>query len=200
MLVRLKQSGLLIHHDFQDGLVKKLGLADDDGRRLRIATPGSFGLPVNYRRLLEAVAAGMRPKLDGAGRAHLDEALARVGMELDALDSELDRAAAEWRGRPVVASVMQRELVERLGMRVVGELQRPEQMSPRDWQRLRAAEPGIIVGNLQSDATAAGQLGRQGGRPVAVLSNFPGAEGYGRDYPGLLRANVARIAAAWKPQ
>lgn len=191
---RLRHAGLLIHHDFQDGLVKKLG--HQRGKRLRIETSGSLTLPANFLELVRKVAAGLEPHLDEKGRARLAKSLAGAQERLGGMDAEMKAAAKRWRGRAVVVSVMQRQFVEALGMKVVGELKRPEQLSPREWQKLAAAGPELIVGNLQSDAPAAEALGRRSGRPVAVLSNFPGADGYGRGFDGLLRANLARIEQA----
>ena len=197
---RLRNAGLLIHHDFQDGLAKKLGVGHDNGKVLRVETKGGLTLPANFRELVRTVAAGLKPHLGEEGRARLAKSLAAAEQRLDKLDAEMKPAAKQWRGRAVVVSVMQRQFVEALGMKVVGELKRPEQMSPREWQKLAAAGPELIVGNLQSDAPAAEALGRRSGRPVAVLSNFPGADGYGRGFDGLLRANLARLKQAGKRQ
>jgi len=197
LLRQAREAELFIYHDFQDGLAKKLGVDGDDPRVLRVGAAGGLTLPANYRRLVEAVAARLRKQAAPAAQSRLDESLAAANRRIEALGREMDAAARTWKDRPVAVSAMQREFVERLGMRAVGELRRPGQLSPRDWQRLLAAGPEIIVGNLQSDAPAAAALGRRGGRPVAVLSNFPGAEGFGEDYASLLRANLARLEEAW---
>lgn len=192
----LRESGLLIHHDFQDGLAKRLRAGHAAAEVLRLETRGSLAVPANFRQLVGAVADGIEPHLDHAGRARLRVSRQAAEERLGALDSGMKEAATRWEGRAVVVSAMQREFVENLGMKVVGELGRPEQMTPRDWHKLAGAKAALIVGNLQSDAPAAQALGRRSGLPVAVLSNFPGAEGFGQGFEDLFRANLARLDRA----
>jgi zinc transport system substrate-binding protein len=197
LLRRVRRAALVIHHDYQQQLAARLAAADDGPRFLPIQSDGSLCLPEHQRALLGHLATALEPLLDPAGRQEMRWRRAKLEEEIRVVAAEIAAAAGQWADRPVVASGMQREFVERLGLRVVAELRRPEALGPRDWARMRGAGAALVIGNLQSDAAAAQALAKQAGLPVVVLSNFPGAEGFGADYAALVRANLGRIAAAW---
>jgi ABC-type Fe3+-hydroxamate transport system substrate-binding protein len=97
----------------------------------------------------------------------------------------------------VIASFHQRAFAEWLGLKIIGEMRRPEDVSPRELERLMALKPEAIVANLQEGTQAAESLGQRLGVPVIVFSNFPNAEGYGRGYEGLLASNLDRLDRTW---
>jgi len=196
-LRRVRSAAVVIHHHYQRQLATRLGAAGVKPDFVSLESVGSLCLPEHQRALLGHLATTLDPLLDPASRREMVRRRAKLDEEIDAVAAEIDAAAGQWAGRPVIASEMQREFVERLGMRVVAELRRPEALGPRDWARLRAANAALVIGNLQSDAPAAEALAKQAGLPVAVLSNFPGADGYGTNFAELVRANLGRIAAAW---
>jgi ABC-type Zn uptake system ZnuABC Zn-binding protein ZnuA len=197
-LPALRAARLVIRHDYQAVLeekVKALGTL-----RLEIIaahTPGSLLIPDNYQILVSEVAG----VLSDLAPEHRGQLMAAAQAEKAAhvnLTSEIRRQAQAWAGTPVISSSSQKQFCEWLGLEVVGTLSRPEEISPREYQRLLALRPALIVANLQEGPEAALSLGRRMGVPVAVVSNFPGAEGYGVDYEGLLQANLSRIAEAWE--
>jgi len=196
-LRQVRSAAVVMHHHYQRQLVTRLGAADGKPGFVSLESAGSLCLPEPQLALLRQVADTLDPLLDPAGRREMERRRAKLEKEIQTIAAEIDAAAAQWADRPVVASEMQREFVERLGMRVVAELRRPEALGPRDWARLRGANAALVIGNLQSDAPAAEALAKRAELPVAVLSNFPGAEGFGADYAALVRANLGRIAAAW---
>ena len=196
-LRRVRGAAVVIHHDYQRQLVTRLGAAGGKPVFVPLGAAGSLCLPEHQRTLLGHLASALDPLLDPAARREVARRRAALEEEINVVAAEIDAAAAPWARQPVVASAMQREFVERLGMRVVAELRRPEALGPRDWARMRGSGAVLVIGNLQSDAAAAEALARQAGLPVAVLSNFPGAEGFGADYAALVRENLGRITAAW---
>ncbi len=99
-------------------------------------------------------------------------------------------------GKPVIASSMQKEPLEWMGFRVVGEYGRPEAMSTREVVRLLriGKELNIIavVDNLQSGPDAGKGIAETLGVPHVVLTNFPSEKGY----IATLKDNVNTVLAA----
>lgn len=85
-------------------------------------------------------------------------------------------------GRAVLASSMQKEPLEWMGLRVAAVYGRPESMSTRDVVRLvrkgRDERVIAVVDNLQSGPDAGKRIAETLGRPHIVLSNFPSERGY----------------------
>jgi ABC-type Zn uptake system ZnuABC Zn-binding protein ZnuA len=196
-LPALRAARLVIRHDYQDVLEEKVNAIGNLRLDVLAArTPGSLLIPENYQSLVNDVAQ----VLSALAPEYADELLAAAQAQSAAngeLSREIRREAQAWAGTPVISSSTQKQFCEWLGLQVVGTLNRPEEISPREYQRLLALRPALLVANLQEGPEAALSLGRRLGVPVAVVSNFPGADGYGSDYEGLLRENLSRVAEAW---
>lgn len=98
--------------------------------------------------------------------------------------------------KPVIASSMQREPLEWMGLHVVGDYGRPESMSVKEVVRLskmgEQEQIVMVVDNLQSGPAAGRGIAEALGVPHVVLSNFPSKRGY----LATLGENVAVILAA----
>jgi len=85
-------------------------------------------------------------------------------------------------GKPIIASSMQKEVLEWMGFRVVGEYGRPEAMSTREVVRLSKIGTDqhaiVVVDNLQSGPDAGKGISETLGVPHVVLTNFPSEKGY----------------------
>jgi zinc transport system substrate-binding protein len=85
-------------------------------------------------------------------------------------------------GKPIIASSMQKEPLEWMGFRVVGEYGRPEAMSAREVVRLAKIGKDqaviMVVDNLQSGPDAGKGIAETLGAPHVVLTNFPSEKGY----------------------
>jgi zinc transport system substrate-binding protein len=99
-------------------------------------------------------------------------------------------------GKPLLASSLQKEVLEWMGFRVVGEYGRPESTSTREVVRLSKTGKDqhvmAIVDNLQSGPDAGKGIAETLGVPHVVLTNFPSEEGY----LATLRQNVDAVVAA----
>ncbi len=197
MVPLLHRADVLVRHDFQAGLDERLrGLGLDGLRLIPAAAEGSLLVPQSYLRLVDQLEAALAAELPGR-TAELAAARGATAARLAKLEAEVRATAAPWRGRRVLAGAQQGAFCRWLGLEVIGRFDRPELMSPRELESLLALAPEAVVGNLQSDADTAAALGARLGVGVAVLSNFPGAPGYGTSYDDLVRADLARLAAAW---
>jgi zinc transport system substrate-binding protein len=85
-------------------------------------------------------------------------------------------------GKPIIASSMQKEVLEWMGFRVVGEYGRPEAMSAREVVRLSKIGKDqhviMVVDNLQSDPDAGKGIAEMLRVSHVVLTNFPSKKGY----------------------
>lgn len=98
--------------------------------------------------------------------------------------------------KPVIASSLQREPLEWMGLRVVGDYGRPESISVKEVVRLskmgKQERVVMVVDNLQSGPDAGLGIAEALDVPHVVLSNFPSDNGY----LSTLSRNVAAILAA----
>lgn len=193
----LRSADRIFLHDFQSGLRQRLEEFLPDGAR-RIAAlraEGSLLIPARYLGLVRGAAEALDLP-DDAGRNALEVA----GAMADRMDALCREAAAGWRGVRVIASLRQADFCRWLGLDVVGVLPPGENVTPRDIDALAGLGAEAIVGNLQSDAREAEWLARRLTLPVAILSNFPGAPGYGATYEELTAANLDRLEPACAPR
>lgn len=194
----LRDARVVVRHDFQASLDARLSAAGTFGTAL-VSVPSGDGLliPANYRKLVAALAPVLAERFPEAGR----EIRARARAQDNAADALADaarRRAEPWRGTPVVAATHQASFCRWLGLEVVAVLPPAEQTTPRDLERAAGAGAVMVVANLQEGAAPARSLAARLGLPVAVLSNFPGEEGFGSDYQTLLEADLDRLEAAWR--
>jgi zinc transport system substrate-binding protein len=123
-----------------------------------------------------------------------EEAIRRLKTELNSLVEKIKKAGIF--GKAMIASSMQKEVLEWMGFRVVGEYGRPESMSTREVMRLsktgKDQQVIAVVDNLQSGPDAGKGIAETLGVPHVVLTNFPSEKGY----LTTLRENVDAVLAA----
>jgi zinc transport system substrate-binding protein len=92
---------------------------------------------------------------------------------------------------------MQKEVLQWMGLRVVGEYGRPEAMSAREVVRLskigKDQHAIAVVDNLQSGPDAGKGIAEALGVPHVVLTNFPSEKGYLATLEGNVDAVVAAV-------
>jgi len=192
---RVRTARLVLVHDYQAALLKQLrGLAPEAQIR-SIETRGSVVIPGNYLRLAQHAADALADACPERRNIILANAAEMAGRAAMRTRETLKRTEA-WEGQPVVASAMQREFCEWLKLKPVGELARPEDVTPGEFEALLRSKPTAVVGNLQEGTSAAEALASRLGVPLVVLSNFPSAAGFGEGYEALLAENVRRVESA----
>ncbi len=193
----VRAARLLLRHDFQPAIEERLVAGGATSlRTVPVRIGGSLVSPDSYVEAARQVAAA----LVEAGlwsAADSPPAVERIAGRMKQLAAEGRTRAAAWQGRTVVASIQQKAFCEWLGLRVLAAILRPEDVGAGDLDQFLDSGASAVVGNLQSDAEVAVRLAARMGRPLAILSNFPGAEGYGASWDELFRANLARIEALW---
>ena len=198
IIPKLHSAVLVLRHDYQDILDKKLS---DMGARnismIEISSTGSPLIPVYYHKLVEEVGLKFAETFPG-NHSDIQNTGKAVKKKINELTLRINKTAAPWKGKPVIAAVHQKEFCEWLGFEVTGELKRPEDTSPRDLEKLLSVKAEIIVANFQEGVQSANSLGERKNIPVAVLSNFPGVENFGENYYRLIETNITRLEEAWQ--
>ena len=161
---------------------------DKDGSggrgRLTVDTAGrNWMAPDAYRHGLDLLAgrlSGCFPLDRAKILSRRNEALRALEAGADSLMERIRRAGLP--GKAVLASSMQKEPLEWMGLRVVGDYGRPEALSARDIVRLvkigREWKAVAVVDNLQSGPDAGKGVAETLGIPHVVWSNFPSEKGY----------------------
>jgi zinc transport system substrate-binding protein len=209
------------HHDVRATDIAFIGKADAillhewQGRQKTIAdaiqaagnpgTPSSVGpapswlVPENQLAASRNLAA-LLSALPGVDAKRVQDRLAqRLGRIAKAV-AACEKALAPYAGSPVMASIMQADFVRRLGMRVIADYGRAEDLSPGSLMRL--AEAGkkagvlVVVDNMQSGAEAGVPLAGELGAAHVAFSNFPRFIEAVPDYESLLRYNCDLLTAA----
>lgn len=158
------------------GLGGKVQLSVDSGGRNWMA-PESYIYGLIF---LAGTLVGYFPEDEEHIMRRKEEAIREVRAAADVLLSRLKKSG--FFGKAVIASSMQKEPLEWMGFRVVGEYGRPESMSAREVVNLSKRgrdHPAIaVVDNLQSGPEAGRGIAETLGVPHVVLTNFPSEEGY----------------------
>jgi zinc transport system substrate-binding protein len=123
-----------------------------------------------------------------------EEAIRKVHAGANSLIEKIKRLGIS--GKAIIASSMQKEPLEWMGFRVVGEYGRPEAMSAREVVRLSKIggnqQAMVVVDNLQSGPDSGKGIAETLRVPHVVLTNFPSEKGY----LATLGENVDAVAAA----
>jgi zinc transport system substrate-binding protein len=200
VLPTIRSSVMLIRHDYQQVLDEKLHQSGVGNVNLvSVSSINSPLIPASYHSIVDQIGARMSLAFPG----HCSEIIAatdRVKSLTETLEIRIGEKAVKWNGTPVIAAVHVRDFVEWLGFEVVAVLERAEDTTPRDIERLMHTDAKLIIANLQEGTRIAEMLSDRLLVPYAVLSNFPGIDGYGRGYEDLVEQNVAKVEQAWRNQ
>ena len=168
-----------------------------EARLLVDAGGGNWMTPVSYISGLGLLADGLSkrfPEDKVEIMRRKEETIRNVKTEANSLMQKITRAAIP--GKPVIASSMQKEPLEWMGLRVVGEYGRQEAMSARELVRLceigRHQHAIMVVDNLQSGPDTGKGIAETLRVPHIVLTNFPSEKGY----LATLRQNVDAVLVA----
>jgi zinc transport system substrate-binding protein len=197
-LPALRSATAIVRHQYQGFLEARLVEMGVDDAVVIVADPdGSLLIPDHYGRLVRRIGEIVGRLMPERG-VRIDAAVAAVEDRLAGLELEIGARPTPWRGAQVISSFQQAQFSRWLGLEVVAEIGRPEDTSPRDFEDLLRKSPDLVVANLQEGLEAAATVADRLGVPLVVFSNFPGADGYGSDYDGLVTHNLDRLDAAWR--
>lgn len=194
----LRKAVAVIRHDFQGDLEEKITrMGVNDIVTIAVAAPGNLLIPSSYAALTEQVADILSSRFPDC-TVELRHSADRTKTRTAHLAESILQQAVAWKNTPVIASINQKDFCEWLGFRVVGVMNRPEDMPPRDFENLITTPAKLVIGNLQEGTEAALSLGERMRIPVVILSSFPDVEGYGTGFDRLIEENMKRIEDAWR--
>ena len=194
----LRSASLVIRHDYQAVLEKKIDRMGVKTTSLQVVKTDSTPLiPDQYYSLVKQIG-DMYKTLFPDRANEIDAAVSMAGKRIEQLSIRAQTSAVAWKGTPIIAGIHIKEFCEWLGFDVIGVLKRPEETSPRDLEKLVTLDAHMIICNLQEGSQFALSLGDRMDIPVAILSNFPGAENYGKTYYNLITENLKRLEGAWQ--
>jgi zinc transport system substrate-binding protein len=170
----------------------------DGGEKFLVAAEGrNWMAPDSYVYGLGVLADELSkrfPEDQNEIMSRRENTIREVKAEANSLIEKIKRAGIF--GKPIIASSMQKEPLEWMGFRAVGEYGRPEAMSTRELVRLSKIGKDqhviMVVDNLQSGPDAGKGIAETLGVPHVVLTNFPSEKGY----LATLEENVDAVVAA----
>jgi len=196
----LSKAALIIRHDYQGYLDRKLVSQNPDLKIAVLETPGHFVIPANYLKALVRVREILGERLSDLSPV-LDEnfALASHRVEQAERDALEHIAQTELSGAKALCSFRQSDFLRWLGVEVVGTFPNsPEELSLLQLKQLvssaRAGRVSFVAGNLQGTGpTVARGVSDELGIPLCILSNFPGSNKRNATYFDLLQDNINLI-------
>lgn len=196
---------LILLHDWQRGQAHIRALLDTApgaAGRVRVPeVPGNWMLPEVQARAAMAVA-GLLAAADTEGAADYSRRATERADRTVAVGTEVRAtvAAAGIAGAPAIGDVMQRAMLEWLGLRVVGDYGRFEETGAEALARTvaagKAARAVLVADNLQSTGGAGRALAEDMGARLVVLTNFPGGFPGAPDWESSFRRNAELVMAA----
>jgi zinc transport system substrate-binding protein len=156
----------------------------DGGAEFLVPAEGrNWMAPDSYIYGLGVLAAGLSkhfPEDQDEIMIRKEDTIRKVKAESNSLLEKIKGVGIA--GKPIIASSMQKEPLEWMGFRVVGEYGRQEAMST--WEVVRLSKIGkdqhaiMVVDNLQSGPDVGKGIAETLGVPHVVLTNFPSEKGY----------------------
>ena len=203
--VHLSQADLVIRHDFQSYLDRKL-VAQNPGLRVAVLespghSAGDLVIPSNHlialkklKEILENSFSSLTPVLEAnfaGAREQIEQAEKKARLRIE---------EANFGGVKVLASFRQAAFVSWAGLEVVERFTNsPDELSvlrlKEIVQTAKEQDIAFIAGNLHSGGEAVARaIGAETGLPVCILSNFPGTNERNPTYFELLIDNIERLA------
>jgi zinc transport system substrate-binding protein len=200
-----QQARAVLLHDWQERMPMIRGLLATGGRPdglvRTVPAPGNWMLPEAQARATEALAAILQELLPDRAAAIEERAKARL-ERVRAVDARLRALARDkgLAGRPAICDAMQRPFLEWLGLDVVADYGRFEEMNPERLAQAmtvaKARRAVRVADNMQSTAGAGQGLAQDLAAAHVVLTNFPGVTPAADTWEKALEWNVAQVVSA----
>jgi len=197
---KLFEAKLLLHHGYEQFL---RGMDFGGGTNiLKVDVKGNWMIPdvqVPAVWKVAGILSGIQPALVDDFSSRAEDYAAAVHASSDSL---LDRLSG-CSGAPVVCSVMNRDFVEWIGLQVVAEYPRDEDISIKTMQEIivegRRRGVKLVIDNKQSSGKVGRTIADNLNVPLVVLTNFPEtapSEVSGYPYIRTLTGNCASVIEA----
>ncbi|MDR3089367.1 MAG: metal ABC transporter substrate-binding protein [Desulfobulbaceae bacterium] len=183
----------------QKPILDAITAADKSEQAVFITPAASWLMPENQIAASKEIFRIIAP-LPGVDATAMEKRLHRRLEHIVAVTDACDKALWPYADTPVMAATMQADFVKRLGMNVVADYGRAEDMSPATLMRLaeegKKADVQVVIDNMQSGGEAGAPLAGEMGAKHVVFSNFPLPDSETASYAALLRHNCEALAQA----
>ncbi len=201
----LSRAFLIVRHDFQDYLDRKLRSLNNSVPVVSLDSPGNLIIPDFYLQALERMKDILGTKFPDLYRS--------FDANLELARRIVDNAGKAAREKIVISdlarltalsSSRQADFLRWIGIRVPAVFDdSPEQLSLLNFKNMvesgNREKADLVVGNLQSGGeSTAGNIAREIGKPFCILSSFPGSSNSNSTYAALLLENIDLLARARK--
>ena len=196
------RGGVLLRHGWETFTERLVAAAATS--RLKVVTireQGNLMLPPLRARAAVEIGEALAtadPKSAQRYRERARQLAAEIASQGQAVMQQA--SVRRLRGMPVIATDQQAPFLRWLGMDVVAEYGRAEDLNPQTLHKVmaaaRRAKVRLVVDNLQSGPDTGRAMAQELGVVHFILSNFPGASDDAPDWQSTLRANVATLLRA----
>jgi len=166
-----------------------------------VSPASSWLIPENQIEASRNLAA-LLSAMPGIDAKRVEDRLTQRLDRISKIVALCEKALEPYAGTPVMASLMQADFARRLGMKVIADYGRAEELSPGGLIRLveagKKAGVLVVIDNMQSGAEAGLPLADEIGAAHIIFSNFPQFIQTVPDYETLLRYNCDLLIAALK--
>jgi zinc transport system substrate-binding protein len=201
----LSQARIILLHDWQERMPALVSIIEavpgSKDRIMVIQVKGNWMAPDKQTEATAAILGvleGIDPAKAGWYRANARNRIERAETLGTMARDRIRQAGLE--GAPVICDLMQRPFVESLGLNVVADYGRFEEMGPealgKAMSAARTARVKLVLDNLQSTGAAGKSLAEDLGAGHATLSNFPGGFPGADTWEAAVARNVDLILAA----
>ncbi len=192
---RLREADLLLRHGFERFLDRTR--PGENTQMIRVNVNGNWMVPEVHVQAVNSVLdilTEREPAMADTFRQRAKEYIARVR---DAETTTRNRLNAH-RGTPVIASFMNRDLVEWYGFRVIATFPRDEEISVKVLHEIiskgRDARVKLVLDNRQSSGRIGHTIAQELDVPMVMLNSYPDASPPDTDPPAYLRALAGQVA------
>jgi zinc transport system substrate-binding protein len=204
-VVLLSRASLIVRHDFQDYLDRKLESLNFSVPVVSLDSPGNLIIPDFYLQALERMKDILETNFPGLSRgleANLESARRVVGDAGKAAREKIVISGLV--GLTALSAEKQADFLRWIGIRVPAVFDdSPEQLSLLNLKNVVEAgnreKVDLVVGNLQSGGErTARNIAREIGKPFCILSSFPKSSNSNSTYAALLLENINLLTRARK--
>lgn len=201
----LSQAKIILLHDWQERMPTLVSIIEavpgSKDKVVVIQVQGNWMAPDKQTKATAAILGvleGLDPANAGWYRANARNRIERAAALGSMVRDRIRQAGLE--GAPVICGAMQRPFVESLGLNVVADYGRFEEMGPealaKTMTAAKTARVKLVLDNLQSTGAAGKSLADDLGAGHATLSNFPGGLPDTDTWEATVTKNVDLILAA----
>lgn len=196
----LNEAKIVFYHGWESFIPKIVKEIGGKGNSLKkVPVEGNWMIPDKQKEAALAIAKELG-KIDAPNKAYYENNALLYNKKIDQMTAKLRKKTARLKGKAVLASSLQADFLEWLGLKVVDQYGRGEDLTSQQIVKLvkTGRQAHLVIDNLQSGPEAGKAIGEELGVKDVTLSNFPGGLPDTSTYLNSLEKNVDLILLNWK--